>query len=98
MVWCPSQHKLLNYLLMGSEAVLQNEAICWVNMQMLKRKLQGNQLAAIHDEITFEFNKLYENEGKDLLTQMYGEASDRLGLQVRVTGTAQVGRNWLDVH
>ncbi len=98
MVWCPSQHKLLNYLLMGSEAVLQNEAICWVNMQVLKRKLQGNQLAAIHDEITFEFNKLHEVDGKRLLSEMYSEASDRLGLRVRVTGTAQVGRNWLDVH
>src|SRR5690606_30386619 len=38
-VWCPSEHKLLNYLLMGSEAALQNEAICWVNMQIEKEGL-----------------------------------------------------------
>lgn len=47
-VWCGSKHKLLNYLLMGSEAALQNEAICWVNMQMMKRKLGGKQLGSFH--------------------------------------------------
>jgi len=47
-VWCPSSHKLLNYLLMGSEAALQNEAICWINAEVRKRGLSGKQLAAIH--------------------------------------------------
>jgi len=47
-VWCPSEHKLLNYLLMGSEAVLQNQAICWVNAEMERRGLHGVQKLAIH--------------------------------------------------
>lgn len=98
MVWCPSQHKLLNYLLMGSEAVVQNEAICWVNMQIRKRKMTGHQLTCIHDEATFEFKREEEQSGKELLSQMYGVASDRLGLDVKITGTAQSGKNWLDVH
>ncbi len=97
-VWCPSDHKLLNYLLMGSEAVIQNEAICWANMQIRKRELSGKQLAAVHDEITFEFDLAQEDIGLQLLTEMYGQASKKLGMDVIVTGTAQSGRNWADIH
>ena len=97
-VWCPSDHKLLNYLLMGSEAALQNEAICWANMQIMKRGLSGHQLAAVHDEVTFEFDLTEEREGIQLLTEMYGEASKKMKLDVLVTGTAQSGRDWSSIH
>lgn len=97
-VWCPSKHKLLNYLLMGSEAVLQNHAICWVNNQMEVRSLHGHQLAGIHDELTFEF-PIYERDlGIQLLSEMYGVASEQCGLDVLVTGSAKAGKNWLEVH
>lgn len=47
-VYCDSEHKLLNYLLMGSEAQLQNEAVCWLNAMMRKEKIQGNQILSVH--------------------------------------------------
>lgn len=97
-VWCPSKHKLLNYLLMGSEAVLQNEAIIWLNIQIEKRGLTGAQKMAIHDEITAEFPLEEEEEGKKVMSEMYGECSKRIGLDVLVTGTAKSGKNWLEVH
>jgi len=97
-VWCPSEHKLLNYLLMGSEAALQNEAICWVNMQIEKEGLSGKQLGSFHDELTHEFDLTEKEKGIKLMTQMYGEASRRFKLEVPVTGTAQSGRNWAEIH
>lgn len=97
-VWCPSEHKLLNYLLMGSEAVLQNQAICWVNMEMHRRKLQGNQVLSVHDEMTFEFPLDEKDQGVSLLTQMYSKASSAVGLDVIVSGTAQAGQKYLDIH
>lgn len=97
-VWCGSEHKLLNYLLMGSEAALQNHAICWVNNEMIKRKLEGNQILSIHDEITFEFDREHEEDGVKLLTEMYGVASKQMGLDVLVTGTAQAGKRWSEIH
>lgn len=97
-VWCPSEHKLLNYLLMGSEAALQNEAICWVNMQMKKRNLGGYQLNGQHDELTFEFPLTEEEKGIKLLSEMYGKASEKMGLDILVTGTAQSGKNWSEIH
>lgn len=97
-VWCGSEHKLLNYLLMGSEAVLQNQATCWVNREMKKRRLSGKMLASVHDEATFEFKIEEKEEGIKLLSEMYGASSKALGLEVLVTGTAQAGQSWLDIH
>ena len=97
-VWCGSEHKMLNYLLMGSEATLQNEAINWVNEQMKVRGLNGKQLGSFHDELTFEFPLNEEKEGIQLMSEMYGEASKRLGLEVLVTGTAQSGKSWAEIH
>jgi len=88
----------LNYLLMGSEATLQNEAINWVNEQMKVRGLNGKQLGSFHDELTFEFPLNEEKEGIQLMSEMYGEASKRLGLEVLVTGTAQSGKSWAEIH
>ena len=97
-VWCHSNHKLLNYLLMGSEAQLQNEALNWCNRENIKRSLKGKQLAAIHDELNWEFDDDMVEEGKKLLSECYGKASSKFNLDVLVTGTAQAGRSWLDVH
>lgn len=97
-VWCPSEHKLLNYLLMGSEAALQNEAICLVNMENRRRGLHGWQLGSFHDELTFEFGREEEEEGRKLLSEMYGKASENMDLEVLVTGTAQTGNTWADIH
>lgn len=97
-VYCGSKHKLLNYLLMGSEAVVQNEAVNWVNEEMAKRGLSGKQLATVHDEATFEFPIEEEKEGIKIMSEMYGAASDAIGLTVRITGSAMSGENWLDIH
>jgi hypothetical protein len=97
-VWCPSEHKLLNYLLMGSEAVLQNQAIVWANAEARRRGLKGSQILAVHDEITFEFPSNEKEEGVALLTEMYSKASKTCGLDVIVSGTAQAGKTWLDIH
>lgn len=39
-----------------------------------------------------------KDEGIKLLTEMYGTSSEALGLDVLVTGTAQAGENWLEIH
>lgn len=47
-LYCDSEHKLLNYLLMGSEAQLQQEAVCWLNHHMRKEGIVGNQILSVH--------------------------------------------------
>lgn len=97
-VFSNSEHKLLNFLLMGSEAQLQQEAICWINVMMEREKVIGNQILSIHDELTCEVRNDFVEKQIQLMSEMYGVASKRIGLDVLVTGTAQAGKSWLDIH
>jgi DNA polymerase I-like protein with 3'-5' exonuclease and polymerase domains len=97
-VWSNSKHKLLNYLLMGSEAMVQNVAIVWKNDQYERQNIQSKQVLTVHDEQTDECPVEYVEQVKDVMTQMYGKASDILKLKVAVTGTAVSGGCYLDVH
>ena len=97
-VWSNSKHKLLNYLLMGSEAMVQNVAIVWKNDQYERQNIQSKQVLTVHDEQTDECPVEYVEQVKDVMTQMYGKASEILKLKVAVTGTAVSGGCYLDVH
>lgn len=109
-LWCNSPHKILNYLLMGSEAQVQNEAVNWACRQMMEQglmKLNGLKpaigarlLCAYHDENSWEVPDENVHAAKAIIDEMYHHASVELGLNsdTLVTGTGKVGRNWLDVH
>jgi hypothetical protein len=97
-VYCMSDHKLLNYLLMGSEAVLQNEAVCWLNVQTERGGIRGGQILSVHDELTGEYLEEDVPKAVEMMSEMYGAASKRIGLEVLVTGTAKFGDSWYDVH
>ena len=50
------------------------------------------------DELTCEVVDEHVKRQEEIMTAMYGEASKRIGLEVLVTGTAQSGNSWLDIH
>lgn len=109
-LWCKSPHKLLNYLLMGSESQIQNEAInlaCRRACEEGLTKLNGRKpaigarlLLAYHDENSWECPESMTQEVKAITDWMYGQASKNLGLksETLVTGTGKVGKSWLEVH
>lgn len=109
-LWCKSPHKLLNYLLMGSEAQVQNEAInlaCrraydegLMKLNGRKPAIGGRLLLAYHDENSWECPENMTQEVKAITDWMYGQASKNLKLrkETLVTGTGKVGKSWLDVH
>ena len=97
-LYCESKHKVLNYLLMGSEAQLQNVAIIWKCSMYEKEGIPAKQVLTIHDEQTDEVPDDFINKAKDIMNRMYYEASQILGLSEPVTGEATVGRTYLDVH
>lgn len=109
-VWVKSPHKLLNYLLMGSEAQVQNEAVNLLCRRLLEEGhmvLNGRKpctgarlLACIHDEASMESPNDIIGAVKDAMSWHYGEASKNLGLKTKtlVTGEAKAGESWLAVH
>lgn len=109
-LWVKSPHKLLNYLLMGTEAQIQNEAVNLACRRMVEEglmKIEGRApaigarlLCAYHDEQSFECPDDMIVKVKEITDWMYGQASENLGMlpQTLVTGAAKVGQNWLQVH
>lgn len=109
-LWVKSPHKLLNYLLMGSEAQIQNEAINIACRELHEKglmRLSGRKpsdgvrwLCSYHDEVSLECPANDVVEVKEIIDRMYGQASKNVGLlpETLVTGTAKVGNSWLSVH
>lgn len=97
-LYCKSKHKLLNYLLMGSEAILQNVAIIWKCSMYEKEGIPARQQLTIHDEQTDECPEQFTNRVKVIMSRMYGEASKIIKLEVPVTGSAVAGKSYLEVH
>ena len=109
-LWVKSPHKLLNYLLMGTEAQIQNEAINLACRAMIEKglmRLNGRKpaigarlLCAYHDETSWECPEEDAVKVKEVTDWYYGQASKNLGLkrETLVTGSAQVGKSWLEVH
>lgn len=109
-LWVKSPHKLLNYLLMGSEAQIQNEAVNIACRRMVEEglmKLEGRKpatgarlLCAYHDEQSYECPVEMTAQVKEVTDWMYKRASENLGLlpDTLVTGAAKIGSNWLSVH
>ena len=109
-LWVKSPHKLLNYLLMGTEAQIQNEAVNIACRRMVEEglmELNGREVAkgarllcAYHDEQSYECPIEMTTKVKEVTDWMYGQASANLRLQKEtlVTGAAKVGSNWLAVH
>lgn len=110
-LYCNSSHKLLNYLLMGSEAQVQNEAVNlanrklietgWTKLNGLKPAIGVRWVCSYHDEATVECPEDIAMDVKLTVNDWkYGQASKNLGLHedTLVTGAAKIGKNWLDVH
>ena len=109
-LWCKSPHKLLNYLLMGSESQVQNEGINLANRELTSRGLTilngrkpaigARWVCSYHDEVSLEVPTPNVPDVKEIIDRMYGQASNNLGLreETLVTGTGKVGKSWLSVH
>lgn len=109
-VWVKSPHKLLNYLLMGSEAQIQNEGVNLMCRKFLEKglmKLNGRKpcigarlLACIHDEVSVEAPNNIVQEVKEVMCWHYGQGSKNIGLkkETLVTGEAKSGKSWYEVH
>ncbi|AZV02151.1 DNA polymerase [Pectobacterium phage Arno162] len=109
-LWVKSPHKLLNYLLMGTEAQIQNEAVNLACRRMVEEGLMvqngrkpaigARLLCAYHDEQSYECPDEMTTKVKAITDWMYGQASENLKLlpNTLVTGAAKIGKNWLEVH
>ena len=93
-----SPHMTLVSLMQGDEAAAMEATLCWQDREFKKRGLDAKQLIYYHDETVVEA----PNEQCPAVAQTMEEAiawpSEFYGLNVPLTGSASIGRNWGEVH
>ena len=95
---CETDRKLLNYLLMGSEAQLMKQAIINTNTEIRNRGLDALMVANIHDEYSFDTLEDDVEAMLELTPRAITMAGEQLGAEVRMDGDAKSGINWRVVH
>jgi hypothetical protein len=93
-----SEHKLLNYLLQGNEAILAKE---WANTTaklIKKNNVDCKLLAIMHDEQNFECSAEDAPKLATILEKAATMAGEALGFKCLMNGTSKIGENWYEIH
>lgn len=93
-----SEHKLLNYLLQGNEAILAKEWAIISAKLIKKNNIDCKLLAIIHDEQNFECVEEDAPKLASILEKAATLAGEKLGFNCRMDGTSKIGRNWYEIH
>ena len=111
-VYCTSDHKAINYLIQGTEAVCQKIAENYMQREVRKRKLDAFQIITYHDEVLWESSPEHADQVKQLLSDGYIYASEQLKLwhdtksnyfgnrqfQINLSAGAMIGMNYSQIH
>jgi len=93
-----SEHKLLNYLLQGNEAILAKEWAIVSDSLIRKNNIDCKLLAIMHDEQNFECSKDDANKLAKILERSATIAGERLGFKCPMNGNSKIGETWYDIH
>ena len=93
-----SPHKLLNFLLQGSSAVLAKRWMLITHQTLKEADIRAHQLAFIHDELQFECDKEYIDDLKFTLENSAVRAGEYYNMRVQINAESKSGRDWSEVH
>ena len=93
-----SEHKLLNYLLQGTEAILAKEWAIVSDGLIKKNNINCKLLAIMHDEQNFECNRGDADKLAKILEESATIAGQRLGFDCTMNGNSKIGETWYDIH
>lgn len=91
-----SQHKALNTLLMGGEAVVMKHALLRVDPQI--RALGARMVLNVHDEWQAEARPENAEQVGQTMVQAIRDTGAAFGLRCRLDGKYKIGTNWAETH
>jgi len=97
-VYCQSEHKVLNYFIQGSEAIIQREAIIYAGKKVREECLDAHLVLSVHDEYTYESSEKDANRVAIIIAEAYSTSAKELGVKIKFGGTAKIGKTYYDVH
>ncbi len=79
-VHCSQDHKAINYLIQGTEAIMEKMAELWFEKQLVKRGLQDKayKVLSMHDEFLCESDEYCAQEVATLMAQSFTWAGKQL--------------------
>jgi DNA polymerase-1 len=97
-VFCNSEHKIINYKALGSEAVVQKMAVILIGRKMEALNLKTKLIVNYHDELLFDVPNNELDTMKELVNNMYPNAAKELGLTLDWSSYAMLGANYSECH
>lgn len=97
-IYCESQHKSLNYLVQGAEAVVMKATISMLWRRMKEEKLDFRMLLFYHDEVNIEVKDHHVDRAKEIIEECFAEAPKEFGIDIMVCGDCIAGDDYYEVH
>lgn len=97
-IYCESEHKSLNYLIQGAEAVVMKATVVDIWRRMKEEGLRFRMLLFYHDEVNIEVHNDDIARAKEIIIDSFAEAPKEFGVDIMVCGDCMDGGNYFDVH
>jgi DNA polymerase-1 len=97
-IYTESQHKALNYLIQGAEAVVMKYTIIMIEEELAKAGLDQSILLFYHDEVTYEVREDQAEQAREIIMRCFEEAPKALGVDIMTCGDCNIGGDYFEVH
>lgn len=97
-VWIRSEHSVVNAYFQNMGSVAVKVAALFFDKWLQQRKIDATIVIVMHDEYETECWPGDKKIIKELAEKSFTKAGEFLKIPVPITGTAEFGHNWHDVH
>lgn len=97
-VLCPSPHAALNYKFQSCGEINMKLAAILLDDRSREARLDVLKVGDIHDEWQFDCSQSDAEPLGELTKEVFIEAGEQLGMNIKIEGEYKIGRNWADTH
>jgi hypothetical protein len=97
-IYTESQHKALNYLIQGAEAVVMKATVIMIDKKLTEAKIDFSHLLFYHDEHSVEVREDQAEQAKEIIMECFVEAPKAYGVNIMECGDCLIGENYYAVH
>lgn len=92
------QHKALNYLIQGAEAVIMKATVVMIDEKLKEANIDFKHLLFYHDEHTVEVREDQAEAARKIIMECFAEAPKAYGIDIMTCGDCKIGKDYYEVH
>jgi DNA polymerase-1 len=97
-IFTDSQHKALNYLIQGAEAVVMKATVVMIDQKLKEANIDFKHLLFYHDEHSVEVREDQTEQAREIIMECFREAPKQYGITIMDCGDCNVGSDYFQVH